>query len=151
MLTAEVVLRLVIALVVIVGGLLLVRWWALRGGSRGRGIDVIARAQLGRSSSVVVVDVAGKRYLLGTAEQSVNLIAELDAGVDLGMELGRATGGDDGPPEGIGVSAGLLSRSRSARASSETSSEMPRIGVLAQLRRMTTRVPQGVRIHGLDE
>ena len=80
MLTLEVVLRLVIALAVVVGGLLLVRWWSLRGGPRGRGIDVVARAQLGRSTSVVVVDVAGKRYLLGTAEQSVNLIAELDAG-----------------------------------------------------------------------
>ncbi|MEZ5281189.1 MAG: flagellar biosynthetic protein FliO [Acidimicrobiales bacterium] len=149
MLTLEVVLRLVIALAVVVGGLLLVRWWSLRGGPRGRGIDVVARAQLGRSTSVVVVDVAGKRYLLGTAEQSVNLIAELDAGAELGAVVATGPTQDQGAPNGIGEPTGVLSRTR--RTPMSNRGETPRIGVLAQLRRMTTRVPQGVRIHGLDD
>ncbi len=149
MLTFEVVLRLLVALVIIVGGLLLVRWWTLRGGGRTRGIDVVARAQVGRSSSLVVVDVAGCRFLVGAAEQSVNLIAELDAEVELGAELAKHVEESSGASDGSETSSGLLARSFTSAAPKK--GEMPRIGVLAQLRRMTTRVPQGVRIHGLEE
>ncbi|MCP3935852.1 MAG: hypothetical protein GY708_10825 [Actinomycetia bacterium] len=150
MLTFEVVLRLVVALVIIVGGLLFVRWWTLRGGGRARGIDVVARAQVGRSSSLVVVDVAGRRYLVGAAEQSVNLIAELDAEAELGAELIRTVEQSSGAPDGSEASSGFLSRSQKGGGRLNRS-EKPRIGVLAQLRQMTTRVPQGVRIHGLDK
>ena len=146
--TTGVVIRLVLSLTVVIGGLLAVRWWGLRGAGRFRGIQVVARASLGRSASVAVLEVAGRRYLVGAAEQSVNLLAELDPDVDLS---GATTSTE---AEEIGVPRGLWKKSSSGEGSpvgSFETQDMPRTGLLAQLRRMTTRVPQGVRIHALDD
>ena len=79
--TFGLLVRLILSLSVVIGGLLAVRWWGLRGGSRLRGIKVVARAPLGRSASVAVLEVGSRRYLVGAAEQSVNLLAELDPDV----------------------------------------------------------------------
>ncbi len=142
--TFGLLVRLILSLSVVIGGLLAVRWWGLRGGSRLRGIKVVARAPLGRTASVAVLEVGSRRYLVGAAEQSVNLLAELDPDDELdGRDLDSTAVASS--PE--------LSTSPVADGSAPgiTKRVTPRIGLLAQLRQMTTRVPQGVRIHGLDD
>lgn len=153
--TWSLMLRLILSLAVIIGGLLAVKWWGLRGNTRMRGIKVVARSPLGRNASVAVLDVAGRRYLIGAAEQSVNLIAELDPDVELGMVTSSP---DSDPTSTEPVNSGPVGARSTSRPGVDGSSpgafrqrEMPRIGFLAQLRRYTTRVPQGVRIHGLDD
>lgn len=71
------------ALGLIIGGLLLVRWIVQRkGGSPIEQVRVTARAGLSRNASVVVVEVADKRWLLGVTEQNVQLIAPLQSDED---------------------------------------------------------------------
>lgn len=66
------------ALGLIVGGLLLVRRLAGRGGTaRGSGLRVSARAALSRTAAVAVVEVDGQRYLVGGADHHVSLLALL--------------------------------------------------------------------------
>jgi flagellar biogenesis protein FliO len=148
--TTGVIIRLVLSLTVVIGGLLAVRWWGLRGAGRFRGIQVVARASLGRSASVAVLEVAGRRYLVGAAEQSVNLLAELDPDIDLGGS--PVTDATTGTTNSTAPAASKKSSSGEGSPSGlfETH-DMPRTGLIAQLRRMTTRVPQGVRIHALDD
>ncbi len=152
MITVGVFLRLAISLAIVVGGLLAVRWWTLRSGSGGaRGaIRVLARSSLGRNVAVAVVEVGSKRFLVGTGETGVNLIGELPAGEDLSPDalddhtapsdpaVGTASGRGNLNPDGTGL-FGSTQRNR------------PGIGLLANLRRMTTRVPQQVRIHGAED
>ncbi len=142
--TFAVVLRLVVSLTVVVGGLLLARWWAMRGSGRIRGIRVVARASLGRSASVAVIDVAGHRYLLGAGEQTVNLLAELPPDADLDGVLVEEQRNAADQRETTSVAEGSATGTSMSRKG-------PRIGFLARLRRMTTRVPQEVRIHALDQ
>jgi flagellar biogenesis protein FliO len=74
--------RMIPALALIVGALLLVKRWAKRnGGSRpsGEGVRIVSRTGLTRGAVVAVVDVAGRRFLLGAGEQGVRLLTEIDA------------------------------------------------------------------------
>lgn len=137
--TFGLLVRLILSLSVIIGGLLAVRWWGLRGGSRLRGIKVVARAPLGRTASVAVLEVGSRRYLVGAAEQSVNLLAELDPDEELDGVDAIASSPEPTSPAADGSVPGFSKR------------VTPRIGLLAQLRQMTARVPQGVRIHGIDD
>ncbi len=138
----SVLLRLIISLAILLGGLYGLKAWNRRpGGPAKRGsIDVVARASLGRSSAVHIVDVGDRRFLLGTGEHQVNLLTELerppDDVIDATAEA-RAPGGagDDAPlplddPNGSGV----VTRTR------------PRIGLMDWLRRITIRTPQRVRV-----
>lgn len=142
--TLGLLVRLLLSMTVVIGGLLAVRWWGLRGSTRLRGIKIVARAPLGRTASVAVLEVGSRRYLIGAAEQSVNLLAELDPDEDLdGLDrdggAAAASSTEPSTPATDGSVPGLTKR------------VTPRIGLLAQLRQMTTRVPQGVRIHGIDD
>ena len=152
MITVGVFLRLVVSLVIVVGGLLAVRWWTLRSGSAGaRGaIRVLARSSLGRNVAVAVVEVGSKRFLVGTGEGGVNLIGELPAGEDLSLV---ETNGDISPsdPEVGRASVGLELNPDGPGFFESSQRNRPRIGLLAHLRRMTTRVPQQVRIHGAKD
>ncbi|HEC08524.1 MAG TPA: hypothetical protein ENI86_03025 [Acidimicrobiales bacterium] len=152
MITVGVFLRLAVSLAIVVGGLLAVRWWTLRsgsGGSRGA-IRVLARSSLGRNVAVAVVEVGSKRFLVGTGESGVNLIGELPAGEDLSL-----TGPDDDiPPSDPVVGTASVGSSLNPDGTGFFGSSQrnrPRIGLLANLRRMTTRVPQQVRIHGAED
>jgi flagellar biogenesis protein FliO len=76
----DVVARMLPPLVLIVGCLLLLRRWAQRGGSTSSpGVRVVARTGLTRSAVVGVVEVAGRRFLVGGGEAGVTLLAELPA------------------------------------------------------------------------
>lgn len=79
--TAAVLLRLAVALVSVLG----LVWLFSRGMMRGRGgrmlpgaTEVLARQQLSRAASVVVVRVGEKALVLGVTEQQVTLLGETD-------------------------------------------------------------------------
>lgn len=72
-------LRVVLALAVVLGLL----WWLARrtGGGKPRAkvttVSVVGRQSLGRHSGVAVVEVEGRRLLLGVTDQGVSLLTEL--------------------------------------------------------------------------
>jgi Flagellar biosynthesis protein, FliO len=87
--TAADIVRLLVSLVLVVGGLLVLRWWSQRGRGRMLGrtastgrvpIKVIGRAGLARGASVAVIEVGTQRFLVGASEHSVSLLSELAAG-----------------------------------------------------------------------
>lgn len=135
------------------------RWWAGRTGNRARGaIRVVARAGIARSSTVAVIEVGAKRYLVGAGEHSVNLIAELDDSVDIGESIPPGVRADPETADrrhtqtkvgGEHVAQPIVMSVEGPALGSDTRVG-PRIGLVARLRRMTTRVPREVRIHGYD-
>lgn len=147
----ELVVRLVIGGVVVAGGLLL--WYrASRGGLNGGSgpvLRVAARAGLTRSALVAVIDVDGRRYLVGAAEEGVRLLAEL------GPATGSPADAPDQPDDSDGVVApdalaGLAPASSPAsmlhaigvHGRDTDQSSGPRIGPLDRLRAMTVRSHQ---------
>lgn len=85
---AELALRLVFSLAVVIGLLLLLSRIA---GKRFRGragapIQVVHRQALSRNSGVAVVTVAGRVLVLGTTDHEVTLLTELEPDA-LGLEL----------------------------------------------------------------
>ncbi|WNV76452.1 flagellar biosynthetic protein FliO [Geodermatophilus sp. DSM 44513] len=74
------VIRLVLSLALIAG----VLWFAAgvarkRGLGQGNGlIEVVARQRMGRASSVSVVRIAGRVLVVGSTEEQVTLLAEVD-------------------------------------------------------------------------
>ncbi|ANP72485.1 flagellar biosynthetic protein FliO [Cryobacterium arcticum] len=74
--TVVVALRVVLSLAVVLGLL----WVLQRRLSRGPGkrtanvVTVVGRQGLGQKASVVVVDVDGRRFVLGVTEQSINVL-----------------------------------------------------------------------------
>lgn len=78
--TLAVLLRLAVALGSVVGLI----WLVSRGMNRGRGsrvaglTEVVARQQLSRAASVVVVRVGERNLVLGVTEQQVSLLTETE-------------------------------------------------------------------------
>ncbi|MDQ0190546.1 flagellar biosynthetic protein FliO [Alicyclobacillus cycloheptanicus] len=72
------IIQLVLALILVIGGILfMIRWLARRAGVQTRGaIDVVAARQLAPNRSVQVIDVNGKRYLVGVGDQ-ISLLADV--------------------------------------------------------------------------
>ena len=68
------------ALAIVIGLPLGVWWWLKRGGKTGitPGVRVTAKATLGRNTFVAVVNADERRFLVGTGENGVTLLAELD-------------------------------------------------------------------------
>ena len=75
----ELLVRVVLVVLVLGGGFVAWRNASSRGLTARGGpvLRVVGRAGLTRSSLVAVVDVDGRRYLVGAAEQGVNLLAAL--------------------------------------------------------------------------
>ncbi len=137
-LSITVLLRLAISLAILVGALYAVKYWQRRpgiGAKRGA-IDVIARATLGRSASVNIIDVGNRRFLIGTGEHQVNLLTELEQPADPELGGGEPTPAMTGGVTGTGGpdGSGLTMRTR------------PRIGPMDWLRTITVRTPQQVRV-----
>lgn len=104
--------RLLPALALIVGALLLVRRWAQRGrGPTHTGVRVLARAGIARGSMVAIVEVADRRFLVGAADHAVTLLSELHPepiltaaprDVDSArQDVAVATGRELAPPGGV--------------------------------------------------
>ncbi len=75
-------LRVIIALVVVVGSMWLLAKVAKRPLRKraANTLDVLARAQLSRNASVVVVKVNGTALVVGVTDGGVSLLHQLDAG-----------------------------------------------------------------------
>lgn len=79
------VVRVVLTLGIILGGLYFVRpWlkkmkWAGVPSSGGNGLDVVARAYLGPRAGVCMIQANGKRFLVGVGADGVRLLADLGA------------------------------------------------------------------------
>lgn len=125
-------LRLVVSLGVIIGVLLLVRRWAVRGHGPARGmLRVVARVPLGRSSSVAVVAMGDQHYLVGVAEQGVTLIDRVDGLI-----------GPDADPE--------PETAQVRTPDLVTDDTWPRTGLVDRARRMTLRAPGRARGDAFD-
>lgn len=76
----ELAVRLVVSLAAVVGLLLLLTRWGSRRfrGSAGQLIQVVHRQSLSRTSSICVVTVGGRVLVLGSTEQNMQVLAELD-------------------------------------------------------------------------
>lgn len=99
----ELAVRLVFSLAVVVGLLLLV----VRVGSRrfrgrnGAMVQVVHRQSLSRSSTVTVVTVGTRVLVLGTTEQQVTVLAELEPDeIELADDLGADGSDDESDDEG---------------------------------------------------
>jgi len=90
--TVVVTLRVLVSLAVVLG---LVWWFARRGktGTRARvrpaSVSVVGRQTLGRRTAVAVVEVEGRRLLLGLTDQQVSLLAELTVTPEPGRGVER--------------------------------------------------------------
>lgn len=145
------------ALGLIVGLLLLVRWWSQRGGGgRSRNLQVTARASLSRTANVAVVEIDGRRYLVGGSDSNVSLLTELPgthpvAAADkvpvvLGMDADSGTGvaADDFPAAtGDAPLADLASALPKELEGLELTPAGPRNGLVDRLRAMTARTAIG--------
>lgn len=85
------VLRVIVSLAVVLGLLYVLRRKLVprAGAGQRREIAVVARQGIGAKTSVALVDVGGKRYLLGVGDQSVSVLDSYAAPVP-----------DDGEPAG---------------------------------------------------
>lgn len=83
--TLAVALRVLLSLAVVLGLLWLLHRRLSRG-DRARGgtetLSIVARQNVGQKASVVVVDVDGRRFLLGVTEQSVNVLHSGDVSAE---------------------------------------------------------------------
>ncbi|TFC52094.1 flagellar biosynthetic protein FliO [Cryobacterium sp. TmT2-59] len=98
--TVVVALRVALSLAAVLGLL-----WVLqrrltksaRGGRSANLVTVVGRQGLGQKASVVVVDIEGRRFVLGVTEQSVSVLhtgEQTDAPADFARELADAGRGD---------------------------------------------------------
>lgn len=143
----EVAVKLFAVTFVMVGGLVLAAR-ASRSGRPGSGVRVTGRHGISKGATVAVVEVDGRRFLVGAGDQQVALLAELDpaAAVEASTETADdpATVDDVVPPrttvERLG--SALASAHRHARRPHRTGPSTipgPRIGPLDRLRAMTVR------------
>lgn len=90
-------LRVIVSLAAVLGLLyVLQRRLVPRLGAAGhRHVDVVARQGIGPKASVVLVDVEGRRYLLGVAEHAVSVLDSFDVPAETAVP-DAPPGGDDG-------------------------------------------------------
>lgn len=76
----ELTIRLIVSLAIVIGLLLLLARFGARKfkGSTGALVNVVHRQALSRTSSVAVVTVGTRILVLGTTEQQISVLAELD-------------------------------------------------------------------------
>lgn len=129
----DVVGRLLPALALLVGVLLLLRRRARGGRGRGlTGLRVLARTALTRTSVVAVVEVDGRRFLVGAADQEVSLLSELQPGDEP----------DPDEPSALAARAGRGQRLHPPAATdwrATVSTDRPWMGLIDRLRGMTVR------------
>lgn len=137
----ELTLRLVLSLALVLGlMLLLARLVARRtGGQRGDLVTVLHRQPLTRGSSVSVVSVGSRVLVLGTTEQQVRVLAELDP--DEVEVPAKAAVPADRPTAALGTARGahradvpapaLVPHARPVSQSASQSAPRPGSGALA--------------------
>lgn len=112
-----------------------------RGNGLQRTVKVTARAGLARGSSIAVVEIDGRRFLLGAAANAVNVLAELDP-------VGPAGPTDHEPPAGPAPRSPLPSSPLPTGPTTDdggTSGPIAGGTPLDRLRSMTVRTPGAAR------
>lgn len=128
--------RMLPSLAVIVGALLLLRHWARRGGRTGGSpLRVVSRAGMGKGSLVAVVEVDGRRLLVGAGDQGVELLCELD------RDAVDPTVAQDAPTSTDDPATPSLSSPAPGPAPASLTDDRPRMAPIDRLRAMTVRTP----------
>ena len=138
--SAAEIVRLAVSLVVLIGGLLIVRRWS-RNGRPGRRVSgagrvpirITGRAGIARGAQVAVIEVGRQRFLVGAGEHGVNLLAELPSSdpLDAPDTVDLAEHPDPFDPHGAdGVTDAFTDPNASIQ---------PRMGLVARLQRSTLR------------
>lgn len=70
------------------------RWYARKMGpiAGGKHIKVVDRLVVSKTGSILIVDIAGKQYVMGVSDQKVDILMELDETIPFPAD--RGTGGD---------------------------------------------------------
>ena len=141
----------------LIGALLIVRRGAVRGKIRGGDkMRVAERAGVARGASVAVVEIDGRRFLVGASEHGVNLLSELDGQPPVTAAAAAPTDQIRLPDTGVVGDMGLLGDARlvpdDARhlhpgsfagrkeaAAGSSDSDRPRSGLIHRLQSMTVR------------
>lgn len=97
---------------------------------RTRAIKVTARTALHRGAFVAVVEVDGRRLLVGAGAQQITLLTELGPEPLAPVEPTTDGAGTPGP---------------ASAAAADSSGDQPPMSMLERVRRATTRVPRGDR------
>jgi flagellar protein FliO/FliZ len=131
------VIRLVLSLAFVAGVLLFATHLAKkRGLGQGSGlIEVVARQRMGRTSSVSVLRVAGRVLVVGSTEDTVTLLTEVE-GEDLEAALAAQPGS---AAEGHGLRAGLAARPGSGALAGSVLDRGTWTSVVQELRERTVR------------
>ncbi len=138
----------------------LVAWgWSRRGRSQPhRRLRITDKAGLAKGSMLAVVEVDGRRLLIGAAERGVTLISELEVVPATETELFRTHEARPGPPHpapynlgrghlgsghlGSGRRTGSLPTHGLFAPRTNGLDERPRIGLLRRMQLMTLRSPE---------
>ena len=102
--------RLLPPLLLVVGALLLVRWWSRAAVPADQALRVVARSGLTRGAVVAIVAVGRRRFLLGASDSGVRLLHELEPSTDDEQLPSTARGTEPAPAPGPWT--GLLNRMR---------------------------------------
>ena len=146
----EIAVKLFVVTLVMVGGLLLVARANRSRGGPGSGIRVTGRHGLSKGSVVAVVQVDGRRFLVGAGDNQISMLTELDPAeeVDTIAAGADAEGVAALAPGRTGTTAtrvaGFLAAARRQsrplhRMERSTTTPGPRIGPVDRLRAMTVR------------
>lgn len=151
----EIAVKLFAVTIVMVGGLLLAARANRSRGGAGSGIRITGRHGLSKGAVVAVVQVDGRRFLVGAGDNQISMLTELDPAEEVdSIEVGADA--EDVASLGLARTdstttrvAGFLAAARRQsrplhRMERSTTTPGPRIGPVDRLRAMT------VRSHVLD-
>ena len=141
----EIAVKLFAVTLVMVGGLVLAAR-ASRGGRPGSGIRVSGRHGISKGAVVAVVEVDGRRFLVGAGDNQIALLSELDPAPEgeeaMEADLDDAPDRARTPVDRMGSAlAAAYHQSRRPHGTGPSITHGPRIGPLDRLRAMTVRTP----------
>ena len=128
------------ALLIFVGGPLLIWWLKRRRPTVGGGLRVSARTALTRNSVIAVVELDDKRLLIGATDHGITLLSELGAGTQSPTQ----------PQLPLSPTIEVGQDARNTEDTVPSGPIGPRTSPLEQLRVMTTRRvtrPRPPRVH----
>jgi flagellar biogenesis protein FliO len=120
--------------------------YAQRGGrGRGTSVRVAARHGVSRNAVVAVIEVDGRRFLVGAGEGQVSLLTELDPAAEVAEE---PTTGPAPAPAPFARLTAAMAAAITHRAPHRTGplTAGPGIGLLDRLRAMTVRTERPIHV-----
>lgn len=134
----EILARLLPTLLLLLGALYAVRWYAQRNtrGSGAQPVRVVSRTGLSKGALLAIVEVGGRRLLVGVTEHGINLLSELEP-----EEL-------DSTVYSTPVPTGELAVTDLAPRRTASTTSRPGMGLVDRLRDMTVRTSSSGPIRG---